>query len=362
MTANCSSRLNDFAHSPAVVWYEVNRLPDHAPPHWPDETAHCPHPRELTTREAKQLAAELTIFPKPPRLVFTGGDPLGREDLFDLVAHASEAGLRTGLALADTPVDTLRADESLDRLKFAGLGRLAVTLDGARPRLHDRRRSDRGGFRRTLRVIEWAAAAGLAVEVNTTLSRQNLGEIDAVADLLAGLGIELWSIAFPVPDTDGTGPRLSERECEQAFETLWRQSLRRPYAIQTADAPHYRRFVLQQQHRRPSADAATCTNDAKGELFVSHTGEIFPGPSLPIHCGRFPFDSVVRVYQQSPLFQALRDADRLGGKCGACEFRHVCGGSRARAYAVTGDPLAREPDCAYVPPAWGAATGTGAAV
>ena len=91
-------------------------------------------------------------------------------------------------------------------------------------------------------------------------------------------------------------------------------------------------------------------------------GEIFPGPSLPIHCGRFPFDSVVRVYQHSPLFQALRDGDRLGGKCGACEFRHVCGGSRARAYAVTGDSLAPEPDCAYVPPAWGASTGTVAAV
>jgi radical SAM protein with 4Fe4S-binding SPASM domain len=152
--------------------------------------------------------------------------------------------------------------------------------------------------------------------------------------------------------------RLNADEVEAVFETLWKHSKKQPYAIKSTEAPHYRRFLLQKNKsapKRPDAPAPTRspqigTNDGKGVMFISHVGEIFPSGFLPIECGRFPFDSVVRVYQNAKLFQALRDADQLDGKCGVCEFREICGGSRARSFAIEGDPLAAEPDCAYVSP------------
>ena len=124
------------------------------------------------------------------------------------------------------------------------------------------------------------------------------------------------------------------------------------FAIKTTEAPHYRRFIAQRENSPPRGFAAT--NDGKGVIFVSHTGKIFPSGFLPICCGRFPSESLVKVYQESPLLRALRDPERLHGKCGACEYREICGGSRARAFAVNGDPLGAEPDCAYIPPVWDA--------
>jgi MoaA/NifB/PqqE/SkfB family radical SAM enzyme len=219
--------------------------------------------------------------------------------------------------------------------------------------------------------------------VNTTVASHNLGELDALAQVLETLpGVVMWSVFFLVPTgraaAEGMagGPRrLTADEAEAAFETLWRLSHRQAYAIKTTEAPHYRRFLAQKatEQRRGHGIAANepepavasaarhfvGTNDGKGVVFVGHTGQIFPSGFLPIPCGRFPFDSVVRVYQKAALFEALRDPDRLGGKCGACEFRNVCGGSRARAFAVSGDPLAEEPDCAYVPRGWSNGSGEG---
>ena len=168
----------------------------------------------------------------------------------------------------------------------------------------------------------------------------------------------LWSVFFLVPTGRAQlDQRLSADEVEAVFERLWRHQATQPYAIKTTEAPHYRRFILQQAAsaraageppRRMSVRTAG-TNDGKGILFISHTGEIYPSGFLPIACGRFPFESVVRAYQESKLFRSLRDGDQLRGKCGACEFRNICGGSRACAYAVEGDPLGSEPDCMYVP-------------
>ena len=366
----------DFAHSPLLVFYETTRACDLLCRHCRADAQVHRDPAELTTLQARRLIAELTIFPKPPLLVLTGGDPLKREDVFELVGHAADLGLKTAMTPSATPLVTA---EALGRLRSAGLGRLAVSLDGATKRTHDRFRRVRGSFARTLQIIEDARRCGLPVQVNTTVASHNLGELDAMAQVLAALpGVVMWSVFFLVPtgracgEAAGAGGvrRLTADEAEAAFETLWRQSLRQPYVIKTTEAPHYRRFVaLKESARRRSgphagigteAEAVPAprrllgTNDGKGVLFVGHTGEIYPSGFLPIHCGRFPFDSVVHVYQKAALFEALRDPDRLGGKCGACEFRNVCGGSRARALAVNGHPLAEEPDCAYVPRGWDA--------
>jgi radical SAM protein with 4Fe4S-binding SPASM domain len=187
---------------------------------------------------------------------------------------------------------------------------------------------------------------------------QNFAQIERMAELVDLLDAALWSVFFLVPVGRGAGSqRLSAAQYEEAFERLWQQSLRRSYAIKTTEAPHYRRFAIQHQLRReglrsdsvPHPYVPHGVNDGKGVMFVSHTGEIYPSGFLPIVCGTFPEDGVVNVYQRAPLFRRLRKADRLEGKCRLCEFRHICGGSRARAYAVTGNPFAEEPDCVYEP-------------
>jgi radical SAM protein with 4Fe4S-binding SPASM domain len=240
-------------------------------------------------------------------------------------------------------------------LKGAGLHRLAVSLDGADAATHDGFRRVDGSFARTFEIIRDATDAGLPVQINTTVARHNVHQLDAIAELLAGMRIVLWSVFFLVPTGRATdSQRLSADECEDVFAKLHAQSRRQKYAIKTTEAPHYRRYALQQRKQSgaggpPPAVAALGTNDGKGVKFVSHTGEIFPSGFLPVVCGQFPRDSIIDIYQNHPLFKSLRDPDQLQGKCGLCEYRTICGGSRARAYAVTGDALASEPDCVYQP-------------
>lgn len=207
-----------------------------------------------------------------------------------------------------------------------------------------------------------ASRTGLPLEVNTTVTQANVSQIDAMANWLAGQGIVLWSVLFLVPLRRGEQlPRIRPEQYEEVFERLWHHAQRQPYGIKTTEAPHYRRFVLQRRgnpQRNPEMFDATANpraplgiNDGKGVLFIDHQGRIFPSGFLPMECGRFPRDSVIDVYQSSPVFRRLRDAHQLQGKCGACEFRHACGGSRARSFALTGDLMASEPDCVYTPAA-----------
>jgi radical SAM protein len=352
----------DFDHSPMIAFYEVTRACDLACKHCRADAQRSRDPAELTLSEAKRLIDQLTRFCKPPLLVLAGGDPLKRADVFDMIGHARRIGLTVALTPSATPLAT---EAALRRLNDAGLHRLALSLDGAYAATHDGFRGVPGSYLRTLEILADARAVGMPVQVNTTVARHNVGELDAIAQLLARQDIVLWSVFFLVPTGRAQiDQRLSAEEVETVFERLWRHQATQPYAIKTTEAPHYRRFILQQAASARAAGAAgqpprrmtsrtAGTNDGKGILFVSQVGEIYPSGFLPIACGRFPFESVLRVYQASRLFRSLRDADGLCGKCGTCEYRHICGGSRARAYAVSGgDPLASEPDCAYVPPGW----------
>ena len=291
--------------------------------------------------------------------MLTGGDPLKRQDVFELVDYAATGGLQTAMTPSATPLLTGHA---IRRLKDSGLHRLAVSLDGALASTHDGFRRVPGSYERTLMAIEDAYACGLPAQINTTIGRHNLHELDEMFDLVGKMKVALWSVFFIVPTGRATADlRLSAQECEDVFARLFAFSRSGRMPIKTTEAPHYRRFVLQQQkllrHGRPQADAPARpvppghvgTNDGKGVMFVSHTGEIFPSGFLPIAAGRFPADSLVDVYQNSAMFRQLRNADLLSGKCGQCEYRFICGGSRARAYAVDGDSMASEPDCIYQP-------------
>jgi radical SAM protein with 4Fe4S-binding SPASM domain len=175
------------------------------------------------------------------------------------------------------------------------------------------------------------------------------------------MGISLWSVFFLIPVGRGQVlPRIKPEDYEIVFERLWNQALKQPYAIKTTEAHHYRRYVLQKQGNPQTMPgniqmpgriqrAPLGVNDGKGVMFVSHTGEVYPSGFMPIKCGKFPEESIVDVYRESRIFQDLRNPDLLKGKCGLCEYRPVCGGSRARAYAVTNDHLGGEPDCVYIP-------------
>jgi radical SAM protein len=349
----------DFDHSPMLVFYEMTRACDLACVHCRADAQEGCDPNELSPALARRLVDQLLTFPRPPLLVLTGGDPLKRIDVFGLVEYAVGRGLQVAMTPSATPLATR---EAVHRLKVAGLHRLAVSLDAADAETHDAFRKVRGSYQRTMDIIADAATFDLPMQINTTIARHNVRQIDEMLDLVGALGAVLWSVFFLVPTGRATADlRLNAEECERVFEKLWRASAERRIPIKTTEAPHYRRYVLEQQKRRGGKHPAESifprgvphgqigTNDGKGILFVSHTGEIYPSGFLPIKCGEFPLDSVVNVYQNARLFQALRDGDRLGGKCGACEFRHVCGGSRARAYGITGDPLAAEPDCIFVP-------------
>jgi radical SAM protein with 4Fe4S-binding SPASM domain len=309
---------------------------------------------ELSLRLVDQLAE----FPKPPMLVLTGGDPFKRPDLIDIVEHARSLGLKVSITPSATPLVTPHA---IGRFRRAGVSRLAISIDGANPRTHAAMRGVKGSFMRSIRILQAARREGISTQVNTTLTPLNLHHLGDMADLLQDLLIDLWSVFFLVPVGRAAGAkRLASEQYETAFERLWHESQRRPYAIKTTEAPHYRRFAIQHQPRMSQRSSSLCPqpyvpvgiNDGKGILFVGHTGAVCPSGFLPIICGTFPHANIVRIYQRAPLFRKLRDADRLEGKCRQCEFRHICGGSRARAYAVTGDPFAEEPDCAYVPASW----------
>lgn len=353
------SRL-DFQHSPLVVFYETTQACDLICQHCRACAQTRSHPGELSTRESMLLLEQLSEFSKPPMVVLTGGDPLKRADVFDLVEHGTACGLSMSITPSATPLVTR---EALRRLRDAGIARVAVSLDGADAATHDAFRGVSGSFQRTLDILLTAESLGIPVQVNTTITPANSEQVDDMADLLSDQDIVLWSVFFLVPVGRGDAiERLTAEQYEQVFERLWCNAQRQPYTIKTTEAPHYRRYVIQNQlpsqtgrdavNTRPRVFSALGVNDGKGVMFVGHTGFVYPSGFMPILCGVFPQQHVVDIYQRSPLMEALRDANRLEGKCRACEFRHICGGSRARAYAVNGNPFAQEPDCLYQPSAW----------
>jgi radical SAM protein len=352
-------RQGDFGRSPLIVFYEVTQACDLVCNHCRACAHATAHPHELATEQSLQLIDQVAEFPSPPLLVLTGGDPFKRADIFTLIEHASRRFLDVSITPSATPLVTPRA---VARLRLAGISRLAISIDGADAQTHDAIRGVGGSFYRSLEILGEARAAGISTQVNTTLTPANVGQIDRIAAMLARQHIAMWSVFFLVPVGRANHlRRLSADQCEKAFNCLWRQSQQQTYAIKTTEAPHYRRFLIQHRQELKTTERGRNArpgyvplgvNDGNGIMFISHKGDIYPSGFMPLLCGRLPVDHLVGVYQDSPIFRELRDPHLLEGKCKACEFRRVCGGSRARAYAVTGNPFAEEPDCAYVPQAF----------
>jgi radical SAM protein len=311
---------------------------------------------ELTTSEGKQLLDDFACA-KIPLVVLTGGDPAKRPDLLELIDHGIERGLTMALTPSATPLVT---DELVRELASLELSCLAISIDGPEAGAHDDFRGVSGSFSHSQRILSVARASGLATQINTSVHTGNIGQLGAMAAWVATTGARLWSVFYVVPTGRAQADMMPSAEAvERSLEELASLAEQTPFAIKTTAAPHYRRVLAERAKARGSSaehgfrgKSAVRINDGRGFVFVSHRGEIFPSGFLPVHCGNVRTESVLDVYRSHPTFQSLRDSAELTGKCGACDYRNLCGGSRARAYALAGNFLGSDPLCAYVPPGY----------
>lgn len=338
----------DLDDHPFLVIWEMTQACSLACRHCRASAMDRPHPLELNTEDSLRLIDQVAAC-HPAVFVLTGGDPLRRPDLLPLIRRANSKGVRVALTPSGTP-ELAAAD--FHELKEAGVARLALSLDGATEARHDRFRGVPGTWQWTMEAILKAEEAGIPIQINTTMTRQNLGEFDAFAELLEEIRPVLWSVFQLVPTGRAVlADLLTGEETEDLFQRLYRLSQTASYDIKTTEGHHYRRVMLQNKPAgtRITQRAPLGINDGKGFVFVSHTGQIFPSGFLPLPTGNVRKDDLLEVYRKNDLFRQLRDPDRLQGKCGYCEFRNICGGSRARAFAMTGNYLAEEPLCTYQP-------------
>lgn len=359
---------DDFGVNPLMFYYEVTRACDLQCKHCRASAQHEAAPDELTHEQSIQLIDQVATFPRKPNMCFTGGDPLKRADVFELLQYAVSRGIMTALTPSATPLATL---EAFRKAKDAGVSAIGISLDGADAATHDAFRGFEGSFAQTMKMLQFAAELDFPVQVNTSITKRNFRQIDQIADLLESRGIAMWSVFFLVPVGRGVEERRIEpEEYRWVFERLWTHAQTKPYSVKTTEAPFYRRFVLEQGGNPLAGPAHAATRsqsefasrmnrgshrgraplgitDGRGIMFVAHNGEIFPAGFLPVLCGKFPEVSVVDVYQNHPVFRQLQDPNQYHGICGTCKDRLICGGSRARAYALTGDYLGPEPDCFF---------------
>ena len=372
---------HDASERPFIVIWEVTRACQLVCTHCRADAIRTRNPLELTTDEGRHLLDDLASFGTPrPLVVLTGGDPFERPDLPELVAH----GTRIGLNMALSPSVTDRLTRSvLEELHEAGAKAVSLSLDGATAHSHDSFRGVEGVFDATLDAARTVTDIGFRLQINTTVTRGNVLELPRMMRHVLDLGASLWSVFFLVPT--GRGKALEPLTAGEAEEVLhWLHDVSDLVAIKTTEAPHYRRIAIQragfdaggvseldeafpvgplrsqlradtaellsgQEPRRRRPRPPIDVNSGRGFAFVDHVGVVYPSGFLPTAVGSVRKKSFREIYRGSELLQALRNPDAFGGRCGQCEFRAVCGGSRSHAYATTGDPLAEDPSCAYEP-------------
>lgn len=353
-----------YDSAPMLVYWEATRACALACVHCRAEAVPNRHPMELSTDEAKALLEQVASFPERefgwgnglPHVVITGGDPLQRPDIFDLITFGAELGLRMSI----TPAGTERLTPAIvDRLLDAGIDSLGLSLDGSTPQKHDTFRGVQGSYEWTLRAMRAAAARGIPMQINTMVTAQTLDDVPDIYDVLKDVGIARWALFFLI--STGRGRELADItpvQSERLLQSLLELQRESPFPIKTTEAHHYRRIAYKQLRRRGIDDATLLKmpvgrgfgiRDGNGIVFVSHLGQVYPSGFLPMSAGSVRTRSLVDIYQNSELFRTVRDPDNLQGKCGRCEYRAICGGSRARAYAVEGDPRASDPLCPYQP-------------
>jgi radical SAM protein with 4Fe4S-binding SPASM domain len=341
----------------------------------------CMSRDDMTTEAALAMVRSLPETGNPI-LVFSGGEPLMRPDIFTLAAEARRVGLPTALATNGTIMN----EEMADRIVDVGFQRVSISFDGPDAQTHDIFRGD-GAFDSSISGFRALRERGMSMQMNTTVAKHNYEKLDKMYDLAVGMGADALHIFMLVPV--GCGMTLSENimlkqdEYEAALNWIYDKSLEGKIHLKATCAPHYFRVMRQRAkadgrampaHAHPHRSMggqghggggghpgghpggqANMTAMTKGCLagqavcFVSHTGEVFPCGYLPVSSGNVKTLGLPRIWRDSQIFSDLRDDTKLDGKCGCCEFKKVCMGCRARAFAMTGDYLAEEPNCGFTP-------------
>ena len=348
-------------HNPFIVIWEITRSCDLVCKHCRADAFSDADPRQLSTDEGKALLKHVRDEFGPVLMVLTGGDPLKRADVYELISYGHELGLRMTITPSATPLLTT---EVVDKLKAHGVQRMAISIDGKDAETHDAFRGFEGTFDRSCRILEHAQKIGLETQINTSINKANQDQLEDISQLADWYGITLWSVFITVPTGRADAASIMNAgEHERIYRKLADMALdpATPFDIKTtAGQPFYRvkkQFEAKQAKQdtdaggRPSSlRAAGKINDGKGIAFISHVGDINPSGFLPVYCGNVREDSLAEIYRNHDLFTCLREPRYYDGKCSVCDFNDVCGGSRSRTYALTGDPLASDPTCPYQPP------------
>ena len=365
----------DLDSRPILVFWESTRACSLACRHCRASAIAEPLPGELTWQEAESFLDSVSGFGSPsPVLIATGGDVLERRGLDSLLERARRLKLPVALAPSVTPHLT---DERVAELRRAGIKVASISLDGASAATHEGVRGIAHHFEETLAAIDRLRRHGLTVQVNTVVMRDTVMELPAIARIVKETGASIWELFFLVHVGRGAAlGELSPGENEDVCHFLFEAS-HYGFIVRTVEAPFFRRVVVQRANRPDGEDTAAAfglgplyerlsdelrgelgpptspsraqtkgTRDGKGILFVGHDGEIHPSGFLPLSLGNVKRDNIVRVYRDHPVLRSIRAAE-FGGRCGRCAYKQLCGGSRARAYASSGDPLAEDPGCAY---------------
>lgn len=342
---------------PRLVFWELTRECNLHCIHCRAEAGQGQYEGELTLSEIGHIIDEIAAH-YSPILVLTGGEPLYRSDIFEIADLARHAGLKTALATNGTLVD----GDVARRIRESGFQRVSVSLDGGNAATHDGFRGIPGSFDRALKGIEHLVSEGVDFQVNTTISRRNIDEIDEIMGLARRIGAKALHLFMLVPV--GCGVKIAESEMiskeryESVLNWFYDRSSETSLELKATCAPHYYRILRQRAKEEGrilsfetdgmSAVTRGCLAGA-GVCFISHIGDVQPCGYLPLKAGNLRESSFSDIWGKSPLFHSLRNLDNLTGKCGICEFKSACAGCRARAYYETGDYLSDEPYCAYTP-------------
>jgi radical SAM protein len=314
-------------------------------------------PQELTTLEAERLMEQMRAFGgRGPHVVLTGGDPLKRPDFFALLEHGARIGLHMSVAPSGT--DAL-SREVFRRFKTTGVESISLSLDGPTAEKHDGFRGVPGCFARTVEAAREAQEEGLGLQINTLVTAENEVDLPSMHRLVCSLAPMRWSLFFLIQVGRGQGLReVAAERCEEILHWLYDISKETPFTLATTEAPHFRRVVLTRMRaegislakvRETPVGRGFGIRDGNGIMFISHTGDVCPAGFLPLVAGNVRTANIVDIYRDSEVFKNVRRTSDFKGRCGICEFREICGGSRARAYAAFGDSLADDRACSYRP-------------
>jgi AdoMet-dependent heme synthase len=346
----------DYSRTPVNVYWEVTRACALACRHCRAEAMPVADPLQLSFDSGIAFLRQITEFGAPlPQLILTGGDPLARPDLFELIDEAHRLGIGVSITPAATPALTR---DVLVRLREHSVEGLGLSLDGSSAGLHDFIRGVPGTFDRTIEAMRWAAEIGMPLQVNTLVSAETAHDIPAVYELLKSATVARWSLFFLISVGRGKVLQpLSPVEGEKLMSWVYDTSHVAPFIVATTEAPSYRRVALERMRAEGmTADAIKTSRayrsfgirDGHGIVFVSHTGEICPAGFLPLVVGNVRRDRLAEVYRNAPAFRSLHDPTTFEGHCGTCQYHALCGGSRARAFEATGNALASDPLCTLV--------------